>query len=73
VAERLGVSKRTVRALADRGDLRRVKLSTRATRYELTEVEAFIAERTAPLNDACPVEEPGTVTTSAGQGRHGGT
>ena len=70
VAALLAITTRTVRALADRGDLRRVKLSARATRYELEEVETFIAERTASYNDARPADEPGAVTTSAGLGRH---
>lgn len=70
VADLLAITTRTVRALADRGDLRRVKLSARATRYELEEVETFIAERTAPYNDARPADEPGAVTTSGGLARH---
>ncbi len=61
VAELLAVTPRTVRALADRGDQRRVKLSARATRYELAEVEAFIAERTAPYNDARPAADLGDI------------
>jgi len=53
VAALLAVTPRTVRALADRGELRRVRLSSRAVRYELAEVEALIVERTVQ-NDHDP-------------------
>jgi excisionase family DNA binding protein len=46
VAELLGVTTRTVRHLAETGDLRKVKLGTRSTRYRMADIERFIAERT---------------------------
>jgi excisionase family DNA binding protein len=50
VAELLGVTTRTVRHLAETGDLRKVKLGTRSTRYRLADIERFIAERTYSSN-----------------------
>lgn len=60
VAEILGVSTRTVRSLAAAGDLPRVVLGRRATRYRRDDVDALIDARTV-LNDNDPAITPGRV------------
>ncbi|WP_407655883.1 helix-turn-helix transcriptional regulator [Capillimicrobium parvum] len=54
VAGLLGVSRSTVVRLADRGDLRPVRLSSRCTRYRMSDVVAFIEARqsSASADDA---------------------
>ena len=52
VGEVLGCSTRTVRALAARGELSRVVLGNRSTRYRLSDVEAFIERRTVKAGGA---------------------
>jgi len=51
VAEILGYTTRTVRTLAARGELRRVVLGGRSTRYRAEDVEDLIERRTQPHND----------------------
>lgn len=46
VAEILGVTPRTVRRIADRGELPRVRLGRRSVRFEQSAVEEFIARHT---------------------------
>lgn len=67
----LAVTARTVRSIADRGELRRVRLSPRATRYERAEVEAFITARTAPLSEIGPAGNGADLSATAGTGRRG--
>lgn len=48
VAEALGISARTVRALASRGELRPVRIGRRITRYRAEDVAALVEERLVP-------------------------
>jgi excisionase family DNA binding protein len=47
VAQALGVSRRTVWDLLERGDLPRIKIAKRATRIAEADLDAFIASRRA--------------------------
>ncbi|MEK6326300.1 MAG: helix-turn-helix domain-containing protein [Actinomycetota bacterium] len=69
VATILGVDPRTVKRLAAEGQLRRIVLGRRSTRYRLEDVRALIDRRTEVHNDN-DLATPGRVEESAGQGRH---
>ena len=47
IAARLGISLNTARKLFDDGELRRIRVSTRAVRGSEAELEAFISRRSA--------------------------
>lgn len=67
VADVLGCSVRQVRAFAESGELEKVRLGRRSTRYSVAAIEDFIARKTvngAPPRDAVD-------KASAGTGRHG--
>lgn len=51
VAEILGYTPRQIRTLAAAGELRRVVLGHRSTRYFAEDVEAYIERRTAPRGE----------------------
>lgn len=72
VAELLQVSTRTVRAMAAAGQIPRVVLSPRATRYRLADVEALVEALIAPLNDERPASTPGAAKDRL-DGADGGT
>jgi excisionase family DNA binding protein len=71
VATILGVDPRTVKRLAADGQLRRIVLGRRSTRYRLEDVRALIDRRTVDHNDNDPASTPGRVEESARQRRHG--
>jgi excisionase family DNA binding protein len=62
VAELLGCSNRQVRAFAERGELPKIRLGRRSTRYRLADVEAFIA---AHVSDERRPAEGGAVKDRA--------
>jgi len=67
VAELLGVSPRTVRSFAAAGDLPKVVLGRRSTRYRISDVEALIDARILHRDD--DPAAPGRVDKSARQRR----
>lgn len=54
VAQLLGVTPRTVHRLASAGELHRIVLGHRTTRYAADEVEAFIRRSTVPSTSEGP-------------------
>ena len=63
VAVLLGIAPRTVKRLAHDGELRRVVLGRRTTRYHAADVEALIAERTCPSTSEAPAGNQGFAKT----------
>ena len=61
VADILGVDPRTVKRLATDGELPRVVLGRRSTRYRLADVESFIESRTQPPQTNTDSTEVGAV------------
>lgn len=68
VGELLGYTSRTVRSLAARGELPRVVLGPRSTRYRREDVEALIERRTVTLatSEAAPAQD-GSAQARAGR------
>jgi excisionase family DNA binding protein len=71
VAAVLGIDPRTVKRLARAGELRRVVLGHRTTRYRASDLEALIAERTRSQHDPSPAGKPGSVSSTDAAGPRG--